>query len=88
MDYKSFWKGTLTRQDWEAQWDPRYERRLSKEQYAELTRDVFRGMQESSDKQWRLALGARPSPDNHDNLELTWAGFGTNTFGDQSIQGK
>ncbi|KAF9310076.1 hypothetical protein BG003_008957 [Podila horticola] len=88
MDYKTFWKGTLTRQDWERQYDPKYEGRLSKEQYADLTKEAFKGIRLTSDKQWELSLSVRPSETMEDVLELTWAGIGTNRIGEQSIQGK
>ncbi|KAF9348403.1 hypothetical protein BGX26_000197 [Mortierella sp. AD094] len=88
MDYASFWKGTLTRQDWEAQRHSRCEDMVNKDLYESLTRGAFKGAHKDESDKWGLALSVRSSTVTLGDLELTWAGSVTNTIGGRSLQQK
>ncbi|KAF9204870.1 hypothetical protein BGZ49_004768 [Haplosporangium sp. Z 27] len=88
MDYTSFWKGTLTRQDWEAQRHSRCEDMVNKDLYESLTKDAFKGAHKNESDEWGLALSVRSSTVSFGDLELTWAGSVTNTIAGRSLQQK
>ncbi|KAF9400570.1 hypothetical protein BGX21_004007 [Mortierella sp. AD011] len=61
MDYVSFWKGTLTRQDWEAQRRSRCEDTIDEDLYENLTKGAFKGAHKDESNKWGLALSIRSS---------------------------
>ncbi|KAI1321794.1 hypothetical protein EDD11_000070 [Mortierella claussenii] len=88
MDYTSFWKGTLTRQRWEAQRHTRCEDMVNKDMYERLTMDAFKGVSKKEGDKWGLTLSVRSAYVFSDDLELTWAGSVTNTISGRITQQK
>ncbi|KAF9987534.1 hypothetical protein BGZ65_003193 [Modicella reniformis] len=68
-DYTTFWRGTLTRKDWEAQRHSRCEGVVNENLYENLTKDAFKGVPKKVDDKWALTLSIRSSTLNSDDLE-------------------
>ncbi|KAF9349631.1 hypothetical protein BGX34_001682 [Mortierella sp. NVP85] len=69
MDFTTFWRGTLTRKDWETQRRNRCEDMVNKDMYESLTKDAFKGVPKRDSDKWGLTLSVRSSTLDPDELE-------------------